>query len=177
MVEGLHIIIGLFAYVSLTFAGNYYMVADLEGHPKPVQRPHPPILIGGGGKRLLMVAAREATIVGFTPRFRTDGGGADVTDAAPEALMEKLGWVRQAAGNRFDELELNILVAVVMVTEDREQVAQFIAATMAPNMGVTVEHALQVPYVLLGTVDQICDDLLAPRAPYGISCITLFDTH
>jgi hypothetical protein len=89
--------------------------------------------------------------------------------------MEKLGWVRQAAGNRFDELELNILVAVVMVTEDREQVAQFIAATMAPNMGVTVEQALQVPYVLIGTVDQICDDLLARREQYGISYITVFE--
>src|SRR5258708_17307299 len=151
------------------------MVGGLGGYPKPVERPQSRILIGGGGKRVLVCGAREATIVGFTPRFRGDGSGADVTDAAHEALIEKLGWVRQAAGNRFDELELNILVAVVMVTEDREQVAQFIAATMAPNMGVTVEQALQVPYVLIGTVDQICDDLLARREQYGISYITVFE--
>ncbi len=175
MEEALRIIKGLFADGPLSFSGDYYTVTDLEGRPKPVQRPHPPILIGGGGKRLLMVAAREATIVGFTPRFRADGSGSELTDATPEALIDKLGWVRQAAGDRFDELELNILVAEVMVTGDREQVAQFIAATMAPNMGVTVGQVLQVPYVLIGTVDQICDDLLARREQYGISYITVFE--
>lgn len=177
MEEALHIIKGLFADGPLTFSGTYYTVTDLEGHPKPVQQPHPPILVGGGGKRLLSIAAREATIVGFTPLFRADGGGTDLTDATPGALNEKVGWVRQAAGNRFDSLELNILVAEVVVTEDRVQVAQFIAAAMAPNMGATVEQVLQVPYVLIGTVDQICEDLLARRDQYGISYVTVFEKN
>ena len=175
--EALHIIKGLFADGPLTFSGTYYTVTDLEGHPKPVQQPHPPILVGGGGKRLLSIAAREATIVGFTPLFRADGGGTDLTDATPGALNEKVGWVRQAAGDRFDSLELNILVAEVVVTEDRAQVAQFIAAAMAPNMGATVEQVLQVPYVLIGTVDQICEDLLARRDQYGISYVTVFEKN
>lgn len=177
MGEALHIIKGLFADGPLTFSGTYYTVTDLEGHPKPVQQPHPPILVGGGGKRLLSIAAREATIVGFTPLFRADGGGTDLTDATPGALNEKVGWVRQAAGDRFDSLELNILVAEVVVTEDRAQVAQFIAAAMAPNMGATVEQVLQVPYVLIGTVDQICEDLLARRDQYGISYVTVFEKN
>lgn len=177
MEEALHIIKGLFADGPLTFSGTYYTVTDLEGHPKPVQQPHPPILVGGGGKRLLSIAAREATIVGFTPLFRADGGGTDLTDATPGALNEKVGWVRQAAGDRFDSLELNILVAEVVVTEDRAQVAQFIAAAMAPNMGATVEQVLQVPYVLIGTVDQICEDLLARRDQYGISYVTVFEKN
>ena len=91
--------------------------------------------------------------------------------------MQKLAWVRQAAGDRFDDLELNILVAEVMVTEDREQVAQFIAAAMAPNMGASVEQVLQVPYVLIGTVDQICESLLARREQFGISYITVFEKN
>lgn len=177
MEEALHIIKGLFADGPLTFSGTYYTVTNLEGHPKPVQQPHPPILVGGGGKRLLSIAAREATIVGFTPLFRADGGGTDLTDATPGALNEKVGWVRQAAGDRFDSLELNILVAEVVVTEDRAQVAQFIAAAMAPNMGATVEQVLQVPYVLIGTVDQICEDLLARRDQYGISYVTVFEKN
>ncbi len=177
MEEALHIIKGLFADGPLTFSGTYYTVTDLEGHPKPVQQPYPPILVGGGGKRLLSIAAREATIVGFTPLFRADGGGTDLTDATPGALNEKVGWVRQAAGDRFDSLELNILVAEVVVTEDRAQVAQFIAAAMAPNMGATVEQVLQVPYVLIGTVDQICEDLLARRDQYGISYVTVFEKN
>ncbi len=177
MEEALHIIKGLFADGPFTFSGNYYTVTDLEGHPKPVQRPHPPILVGGGGKRLLSIAAREATIVGFTPVFKADGTGVELIDATPEALMQKLEWVRQAAGDRFDSLELNILVAEVMVTEDREQVAQFIATSMAPNMGVTVQQVLEVPYVLIGTVDQICEDLLARREQFGISYITVYEKN
>src|SRR6266568_4197945 len=73
MEEALHIIKGLLADGPVNFSGKYYTVTDLEGHPKPVQRPHPPILIGGGGKRLLSIAAREATTVGFTPTFRAVG--------------------------------------------------------------------------------------------------------
>jgi probable F420-dependent oxidoreductase len=176
MEEALHIIKGLFADGPFTFSGKYYTVTAFEGHPKPVQQPHPPILIGGGGKRLLSIAAREATIVGFTPIFRGAGGGTDYTDAAPAALMQKVEWVRQAAGDRFDELELNILVGEVFTTEEREQAAQFIAATMAPNIpDLTPEVILSVPYLLIGSVDQICADLLARREQFGISYISIFE--
>src|SRR5438876_677403 len=80
MEEALQIIKGLFADRPVTFSGTYYKVSALEGQPKPVQRPHPPILIGGGGKRILSIAAREATIVGFLPIVRPDGSGPDLTD-------------------------------------------------------------------------------------------------
>lgn len=176
MEEALHIIKGLFADGPFTFSGKYYTVTAFEGYPKPVQQPHPPILIGGGGKRLLSIAAREATIVGFTPIFRGAGGGTDYTDADPAALMQKVEWVRQAAGDRFDELELNILVGEVFTTEEREQAAQFIAATMAPNIpDLTPEVILSVPYLLIGSVDQICADLLARREQFGISYITIYE--
>lgn len=178
MEEALHIIKGLFADGPFTFSGKYYTVTAFEGHPKPVQQPHPPILIGGGGKRTLSIAAREATIVGFTPIFRGAGGGTDYTDAAPAALMQKVEWVRQAAGDRFDELELNILIGEVFTTEEREQAAQFIAATMAPNIpDVTPEVVLSVPYLLIGSIDQICTDLLARREQFGISYVTVFEKN
>ena len=175
MEEALQIIKGLFADGPLSFSGTYYKVNALEGYPKPVQRPYPPILIGGGGKRLLSIAAREATIVGFIPVARSDGSGPDLTDSTMEALAQKISWVRQAAGDRFDDLELNILVAEVIVTEDREQAAQFIALTLASGVQVTAKQVLQVPYLLLGTVDQICEDLLARREQYGISYVTVFE--
>jgi probable F420-dependent oxidoreductase len=178
MEEALHIIKGLFADGPFSFSGSYYTVTALEGHPKPVQRPHPPILIGGGGKRLLSIAAREATIVGFTPTFRTDGSGTDYTDATPAALEQKITWVRQAAGERFDQLELNILVGQVFTTEEREQAALFIASTLAPGVtGITPELMLSIPYLLIGTVDQICADLLARREQYGISYVTVFERN
>jgi probable F420-dependent oxidoreductase len=178
MEEALHILKGLFAVGPFTFSGKYYKVTGLEGHPKPIQRPYPPILIGGGGKRTLTIAAQEATIVGFSPIFRGPGGGSDYTDATSASLMQKIEWVRQAAGDRFKDLELNILVAEVFTTEEREQAAQFIARTMAPDIpGLTTEVILSVPYLLIGSVDQICADLIARREQFGISYVTVFEKN
>ena len=177
MEEALHIIKGLFADGPFTFSGTYYKVTAMEGHPKPLHRPHPPILVGGGGKRLLSIGAREATIVGFVPSFRADGSGSDYNDATSAALLQKIEWVRQAAGGRFDDLELNILVAQVFTTEEREQAAQFIGSVMAPGMEFTSELILSVPYLLIGTVDQICADLLARREQYGISYVTVYEKN
>jgi probable F420-dependent oxidoreductase len=177
MEEALHIIKGLFADGPLTFSGTYYTVTALEGHPKPLQRPYPPILIGGGGKRVLSIAAREATIVSFVPIARPDGSAPELTDATSAALTRKIAWVRQAAGDRFDDLELNIPVTEVVVTEDREQAAQFIASTLASGLSIMAKQVLEVPYLLIGTVDQICEDVLARREQYGISYITVYEKN
>ncbi len=177
MEEALHLIKGLFADGRVTFSGTYYQVSALEGFPKPMQRPHPPILVGGGGKRVLSMAAREATMVGFSPIVRPDGSGQELTDATAQALAQKVEWVRQAAGERFDDLELQVLVAEVVLTDEREQVAQFIATTMASGLGITAEQVLEVPYVLIGTVEQLCEEVLARRERYGISYVTVFEKN
>jgi probable F420-dependent oxidoreductase len=175
MEEAVQIIKGLFSDGPIDFEGQYYTITNLEGFPKPMQRPHPPIHIGGGGQRLLSIAAREADIIGFIPRARADGQGQDMMDATPEALEQKITWVRGAAGARFSELELGVLVAQVLTTEDREQAAQFIATTLAAGLNVSNDLILQAPYLLIGTVDQICEDLLARRERYGISYISVFE--
>jgi probable F420-dependent oxidoreductase len=175
MEEAVQIIKGLFADGPIDFEGQYYTITNLEGFPKPIQRPHPPIHIGGGGQRLLSIAAREAGIIGFIPRARADGRGQDLMDATPEALEQKIAWVREAAGARFSGLELGVLVAQVITTEDREQAAQFIATTLAAGLNVSTDVILQAPYLLIGTVDQICEDLLARRERYGISYISVFE--
>jgi probable F420-dependent oxidoreductase len=175
MEEAIRIVKGLYADGPVDFAGHYYTVTGLEGFPKPVQRPHPPLHIGGGGQRLLSIAAREADIVGFLPRARADGQGQDIMDATPEALEQKITWVREAAGARFADLELGILVAQVFTTEDREQAAHLIATTLAAGYHVSTEQILQAPYLLIGSIDQICEDLLARRERFGISYITVFE--
>jgi probable F420-dependent oxidoreductase len=157
------------------FTGQHYTINGLQNFPRPVQRPHPPIHIGGGGQSLLSLAAREADIVGFLPRARSDGKGQNIADATPEALDEKVAWVRAAAGARFDDLELGILVAQVFTTSEREQAAQFIASTLAAGYDVSTEAILQAPYLLIGSIEQICDDLQARRERYGISYITVFE--
>ena len=169
--EAVTIIKGLLAGERVTFAGRHYTVADLEGRPTPVQRPYPPLAIGGGGRRTLTLAAREASIVGLVPRARRDGGGLDLTDLSDAATREKIDWVRAAAGARFDSLELHALIQAVGVGEGRTVAADQLAA----RFKVALEVVLETPYVLLGTIEQICDTLQQRRERYGISYLTVFE--
>ncbi len=163
--EGVQVIKALWTEESVTFSGTHYTVANLQGTPRPLQRPHPPIIIGGGGKRLLSLAGRVADTVGFTPRMGE--AGADITDSTEAALQEKLAWVREAAGERFPQLELNLQMAGVAVTSDRISAAQAIAK--AQGIQVDPELLLSGPYVLIGTVEQIIERLYTLRERYGIN--------
>jgi probable F420-dependent oxidoreductase len=170
MEEALQLIVRLWTEKAVTFAGTYYRVQDAEGYPC-VQRPHPPVLIGGGGRRLLSFAAKHADIVSILPRSRPDGQGFDVRDAGATAFDEKLGWIREAASARFADLELNVLLQAVMQTEDRTTVAEMLAT----QFQAPVAELLASPLILVGTVDQMAADLEARRARFGISYLTVFD--
>ncbi len=169
--EAVTIIKGLLAGERVTFAGRHYTIADLEGRPTPVQRPHPPIAIGGGGRRTLTLAAREASIVGLVPRARRDGSGLDMTDLSDTATREKLKWVRAAAGDRFDSLEIHALIQAVAVGERRTAAAD----DLASRFKVARDVVLETPYVLLGTIEEICETLWERRERYGISYLTVFE--
>jgi probable F420-dependent oxidoreductase len=169
--ESVTIVKGLLAGRRVTFAGRHYTITELEGRPLPVQRPHPPIVIGGGGRRTLSLAAREASTVSFVPRARRDGGGLDRGDFGEAALAEKTEWVRAAAGDRFDSLELNLLIQAVLVSDRPADAAEQFAA----SRGVARDLILETPYVLIGTIDQICDTVRRRRERYGISYLTVFD--
>ncbi|MGH7384154.1 MAG: TIGR03621 family F420-dependent LLM class oxidoreductase [Candidatus Rokuibacteriota bacterium] len=169
--EAVTIIKGLLAGERVTFAGRHYAIADLEGRPTPVQRPHPPIAIGGGGRRTLTLAAREASIVGLVPRARRDGSGLDMADLSDAATREKLEWVRAAAGDRFDSLEIHALIQAVVVAERRTAAAD----RLASRFKVARDVVLETVYVLLGTVEEICKTLRERRERYGISYLTVFE--
>lgn len=169
--EAVTIIKGLLAGERVTFAGRHYTIADLEGRPTPVQRPHPPIAIGGGGRRTLTLAAREASIVGLVPRARRDGSGLDMTDLSDAATREKLEWVRAAAGDRFDSLEIHALIQAVAVADRRTAAAD----DLASRFKVAREVVLETPYVLLGTIKEMCESLRQRRERYGISYLTVFE--
>lgn len=169
--EAVTIIKGLLAGERVTFAGRHYTIADLEGRPTPVQRPHPPIAIGGGGRRTLTLAAREASIVGLVPRARRDGSGLDMTDLSDAATREKLEWVRSAAGDRFDSLEIHALIQAVAVADRRTAAAD----DLASRFKVARDVVLETPYVLLGTIKEMCESLRQRRERYGISYLTVFE--
>jgi hypothetical protein len=105
------------------------------------------------------------------PRARRDGGGLDLTDLSDAATREKIDWVRAAAGARFDSLELHALIQAVGVGEGRTVAADQLAA----RFKVALEVVLETPYVLLGTIEQICDTLQQRRERYGISYLTVFE--
>lgn len=164
--EALAVIKGAFADGPFSFHGAHYTVTDYEGHPKPVQRPHPPLIIGAGGRRMLAIAGEHADIVGINPNLRAGAITPDVgRDATAEATERKVGWLRDAAGERFDRLELNVLVYVCIVTDERQAQAEAIG----PMFGLTAEEALATPHALVGTVDQICEAVLERRERFGIT--------
>lgn len=178
--EAVTIIKGLFGEEPVNFSGKYYTVNGLMGLPRPVQRPHPPIFMAGGGKRVLSLAAREADIVGLHIKTYADGSGGDMTTTSADATLEKLDWVRQAAGDRFDKLELNVLVSRLAITGNPRQAAEELEARAASDTirrGVTTELLLETPNALIGTVDGIVETLQMRRERYCISYIVVIDEH
>ena len=165
--EGVAIIAGLLeSDGAYSFSGTHYTVTEHSSTPRPVQRPRPPIIIGGGGKRVLSVAGRLAEIVSINVNLRSGTAGPEAaSNATPEATRRKIGWVKEAAGARFEEIELNCLIGFVMVTDDRQSVVE----AMAPALGIEADDALHIPLALIGTLDEMAEELQWRRDEYGIS--------
>ena len=167
LTEALSIIKQFFTQESVTFAGAHYRVTGLQAFPKPMQRPYPPIFIGGGGKKVLTLAGQEADIVGLHLKVNADGT-VDLSERTEEGLAQKAAWVQQAAGERFASIELSLLLGGVVITDDRQQAAEQRARER--NLpGVTAAYMLANPYLLIGNVDQIVEQLQQRRERFGIS--------
>lgn len=148
-------------------ADNAYPAIHQDGLPTSVQRPHPPFLVGGGGPKLLAFAAQEADIIGIDPRS-LPGGGGDPADITGAAVDRKVGWIREAAGDRWAQLEINI--ALWQVDPD------FRTRTGPPPpraRGISEEELLLSPHYLVGDTEEMVDTLLARRERWGASYITL----
>jgi probable F420-dependent oxidoreductase len=169
--EAIAILKGLFRDEKYTFQGQHYAITEMDGRPKAVQKPHPPILVGGGGKRVLGLAGREAQIVGFAPRIGAKIGG--FRSCTFEATREKLQWVKEAAGARFDEIELNTYPAFrpASVTNEPRKAAEELLARIneRESSGLTVDELLDSPHVFIGTVDQLVEKFTRLRDELGIS--------
>lgn len=166
LAEAIAVLKGLFAEGPFSFSGEHYSVSELDGHPKPVQRPHPPFVIGGGGRKILGLAAREADIVGINANLRSGESGADAARSlSGPRTDEKLDWLRESAGDRFDDLEIQTLVGLVKLTDDPKSIAQ----AMAPAFGVPPEQALETPIALVGTVESMIEALEARRERWQMS--------
>lgn len=170
LMEAVTVMRGVLAGGPLDHTGAHYTVKGAVGSPLPVQRPHPPLLIGGSRERLLRFAGREADIVSISPSWdsRSILGGSPSIDV--EGSMDRqIGWIREAAGERFDRIELSHVAMPVEITD--HPAAAF--ERIGPNVGLTPAQAAVSPHVLAGSVEAICETLLARRERWGLSNIVV----
>ncbi len=153
-----------FSGEAVTFHGTHYQIENLDAFPKPVQTPRPPIMIGGRQKRMLSFAARQADIVSLSMLDRQVPGG-----PKPPTFAEKIGWVREAAGDRYDEIEIHANCFSVEVT-DRPQEA---LARIANRLQITPEDAAQMPANMVGSVESIAEQMEAWRERCDLSYFSL----
>ncbi len=140
--EAVQIIKKFFAGGEFSFTGKHYTIKGIEGAPSPVQKPHPPLLLGGGGRRMLRLAAREADIVHVN--YNLNEGRINpklVRTGMAEATDEKLGWIKEAAGDRLEAIDLGFTIFFASITDDRES----LASALAPSMGFEPQDVLEMP--------------------------------
>ncbi|GGS12154.1 hypothetical protein GCM10010252_59370 [Streptomyces aureoverticillatus] len=161
------------SHLSRTITELDRLFASPEHQPGPLQRPRPPLLIGGNGDRVLRIVAEHADIAAFTGARAVPGdpdGKLDVLTA--EGLDERVATYRRLAAARAEPAELNLLIQMVEVTKDRR-------ATIRPSLALvphlTEDEALDLPILLLGTARQMAEQLRAQRERYGFSYVTVLE--
>ena len=172
--EAVEVIRRIMTGTTVAFTGRHYRVDDPYRRPRPVQQPHPPFMVGGGGRRVLGLAARAADIVGIHVDL---GHGAYkegmLFDGRPERTAQRVEWVREAAGDRFPSLELTAAVFHHVHTDARSRVL----GELAEQSGLAVADVADIPHLLVGTPEQMAEDLVRRRERYGISYVMLQDVE
>jgi probable F420-dependent oxidoreductase len=176
LAEAVAVLKGAFAGEPFSFRGEHYAAEALEGRPRPVQRPHPPLLIGGGGRRILTLAGREADVVGLAPRILSSGRS-DPRSLTIEAAVEKIGWARDAAGDRSEALEFNTYPsgAPVIVTDHARAEAARLVDRFRARTGVEIaeDELLASPHIFIGSIDGLVEKVRELRERLGITSFML----
>ncbi len=174
MAESLAVMKALWSTGKATFEGQHYRVNEVLGAPEVVQRPHPPVIIGGGGRRVLGIAAREADIVGVNPSLAAGYIGTEVLETTgADYYHQRVEWIRQAAGERFSQLELQCLTFLVQIVADRKEAVAGLAAALS----VTPEQIDGSPVAMIGTAPQIAETLRQRRQLFGLSYIVVHEAE
>jgi probable F420-dependent oxidoreductase len=176
LAESITVLKGLFSGAPFSFTGEHYTITDYAAEPVPVQRPHPPFFIGGGGRRTLTLAGREADVVGLAPRILANST-VDAASLTLAAAREKIDWVRAAAGERSEALEFNIYPSTwpVTVTDDLHGEARRVVDHLRSRTGVelTEDEVIDSPHLFIGSVDRLVEKFLQLREELGITSIML----
>jgi len=172
--EALRLLKALFGPDPVTHHGQYYTVEDLDTFPKPVQRPHPPLQVAAARPRMLAIAAREADIVSL--QTVSTAGGVLTDDPAgrsPGAVADQTARIREAAGERFDRLELGTTATVVVTDDPISSAGQL--ASLRGWCGVTAQEVLQMPSIFIGPLQHLGGLFHERRAAYGLSYFVVSD--
>jgi probable F420-dependent oxidoreductase len=172
--EAVQVLTGLFCDGPMTFAGRYYSLNGFEVFPKPCQHPHPPLLLSGGGKRMLSLAGRVASIITLNPPVAPDGNSLDMAQATAEATAQQIAWIREAAGDRFAHIEIGNFVIGGVRTGREQRLDPRIAATFRSRT-TGEQQSPQGIYTLIGSVEQICEQVLSNRERFGLSYISVLE--
>lgn len=170
LAEAITVIKGCFTGEAFDLDGEHYRIRGYAAEPKPVQQPHPPILVGGGGAKVLRLAGREADIVGINPNLRKGEITVDaVTSSLAAETRQKIDWVREGAGERFADIELQIRYFVAAITDDPVGLATLVGGAY----GLEPDDALASGVALCGSVSQCVETLQRRREEWGVSYIVL----
>lgn len=163
-----------FSGQELDYRGSLVHAVGYEQVPAPIQQPHPPIMIGGGAPKVLGLAGELADIVSVN--FNNSSGkvgSSSISSSTAEETVNKLAWIKAGAGDRFDQLTLETGAYFVSV-EGRSDLS---AADISARIGLEGDDLTTFPHALVGSVDQIVDELQRRREVYGFSYITVGDAH
>ncbi len=174
--EAVRLLKKLFAGGEVTHHGRFFELEGFDGFPMSVQRPHPPILIAGSGDRMLGIAAREADIVGIQTVVTTSGDlEMDPANWLAATVQRKVDLIRDAAGDRFDDVELNTTVSID-ITGDRDAGARKVIVERGWR-SVSVADVLEMPALLIGTPREIVDQVRQRRDRYGLSYLVVSEKN
>ncbi len=170
LIEHVAVLRGLFAEGPFSFAGEHYTITDLDGSPAPYRKGGPPILVAGGGPRMLRFAAQHADIVGVNPALsNSEQRAQSYSDGVADRVDEKFALIREAAGPRFDDLIFHSWLKWASITDDPSAVA----ASVAASTGLSVSDVRESPFVLIGSVGEIVERLYELRDRWGYTYYTV----
>jgi len=135
--ETLQIMKRLFTEETVSFTGKHYTITEMKGYPKPVQQPHPPILVAGAGERMLKIAAREADIIAIGTKISAHG-----VDPSDPTMEQKITWIKEAAGDRFADLELCQTIFDLEIIDSDTALSSVPGGWSIPKRPLTTEQAV-----------------------------------